>query len=52
MSDIGIRAQSAGGNRYTNNTFSNVAAFLVLLAGQNISNATVLDDSRFEAPAN
>jgi parallel beta-helix repeat protein len=51
-SDVGIRAQSAGGNRYSNNTFSNVAAFVVLLAGQNIINPAVLDDSRFEAPAN
>jgi parallel beta-helix repeat protein len=50
-SDIGIRAQSAGGNRYTNNTFTNVFAFLVLLSGQNIINPVVLDDSRFEAPA-
>jgi len=51
-SDIGIRAQSAGGNRYSNNTFSNVAAFVVLLAGQNIINPVVLDDSRFEVPTN
>ena len=51
-SDTGIQAQSAGGNRYTNNTFSNVAAFLVLLPGQNISNPAALDDCRFEVPTN
>jgi parallel beta-helix repeat protein len=51
-SDVGIQSQSAGGNRFTNNTFSNVAEFLLLLPGQNISSPAVLDDSRFEVPAN
>jgi len=51
-SDVGIQSQSAGGNRFTNNTFSNVSEFLLLLLGQNISSPVVLDDSRFEAPTN
>jgi parallel beta-helix repeat protein len=38
-SDIGIQAQSAGGNRYTNNTFSSLGMLLVLYGGQNIINS-------------
>ena len=52
QSDTGIQAQSAGGNRFTNNTFSNLSAFLVLLGGQNVNIATILDDCQFEVPTN
>ena len=50
-SDIGmIQDQSAGGNRYTNNTFSNLSMFLVIYGGQNINNPVELDNYHFEAP--
>jgi hypothetical protein len=49
-SDIGIQDQSAGGNRYTNNTFSNLSMFLVKYGGQNINNPVELDNYHFEAP--
>jgi parallel beta-helix repeat protein len=52
QSDTGIQAQSAGGNCFTNNTFSNVSAFLVLLGGQNVNIPTVLDDCQFDVPTN
>jgi hypothetical protein len=50
--DIGIQAQSAGGNRYTNNTFSNVDQLLSLYGGQNVNIPTVLDDCRFDTTTN
>jgi parallel beta-helix repeat protein len=49
-SDIGIQAQSAGGNRFTNNTFSNVGQLMILYGGQNISTSVQLDVCHFDAP--
>jgi len=51
-SDIGIQAQSAGGNRYTNNTFTNIGQLLVLYGGQNINSPVELDNCYFDAPVN
>jgi parallel beta-helix repeat protein len=48
--DIGIQAQSAGGNRFTKNTFTNFGQLLVLYGGQNIGAAVTLDACHFDVP--
>ena len=50
-SDLGIEAQSAGGNLCTYNTFTNVGQMLVLYP-QNGAAQIVLERCDFEAPAN
>jgi hypothetical protein len=50
IGDIGIQAQSAGGNRFTNNIFTNLGQLMVLYGGQNISTTVELDGCHFDAP--
>jgi parallel beta-helix repeat protein len=52
ISDIGIAAGSAGGNRFSNNTFSNLTQLLALYGGQNIATPVTLDTCHFDAPSN
>jgi parallel beta-helix repeat protein len=51
ISDVGIQAQSAGGNRFTNNTFTNLGQLMILYPGQNISTAVELDNCHFDPSA-